>query len=152
MEGGEHYGSQENSKEGRKEDREEGGKEGSKEDREEAPVVFVHSIPKEKQNPIVSTRGFCRSWEEPLGPWYHAWSVIRTNRYLPDQSFRNSNRDSGSRERIFFARSPFCSGLISSHISIGSSGNTEWMECISRRSFSMWAHPSSALVRADAGS
>ena len=49
MEGGEHYGSQENSKEGRKEDREEGGKEGSKEDREEAPVVFVHSIPKEKQ-------------------------------------------------------------------------------------------------------
>ncbi len=60
MEGGEHYGSQENSKEGRKEDREEGGKEGSKEDREEASVVFVRSIPKEKQNPIVSTRGFCR--------------------------------------------------------------------------------------------
>ncbi|MBP6975769.1 MAG: hypothetical protein KBB51_02975 [Candidatus Moranbacteria bacterium] len=64
MEGGEHYGSQENSKEGRKEDREEGGKEGSKEDREEAPVVFVHSIPKEKQNPIVSARGFCRLWKK----------------------------------------------------------------------------------------
>jgi hypothetical protein len=64
MEGGEHYGSQENSKEGRKEDREEGGKEGSKEDREEASVVFVHSIPKEKQNPIVSARGFCRLEEE----------------------------------------------------------------------------------------
>ncbi|MBP6889351.1 MAG: hypothetical protein KBC83_02775 [Candidatus Moranbacteria bacterium] len=68
MEGGEHYGSQENSKEGRKEDREEGGKEGgkegSKEDRKEATVVFLYSIPKEKQNPIVSTRGFCRLGKE----------------------------------------------------------------------------------------
>ena len=63
MEGGEHYGSQENSKEGRKEDREEGGKEGGKEGSKEATVVFLYSIPKEKQNPIVSTRGFCRNME-----------------------------------------------------------------------------------------
>lgn len=64
MEGGEHYGSQENSKEGRKEDREEGGKEGGKEGSKEATVVFLYSIPKEKQNPIVSTRGFCRLGKE----------------------------------------------------------------------------------------
>ncbi len=53
MEGGEHYGSQENSKEGRKEDREEGRKESGEEDHKEARVVSEFSTPKEKQNPIV---------------------------------------------------------------------------------------------------
>lgn len=81
MEGGEHYGSQESSKEGRKEDREEGGKEGSKEDREEASVVFAHSIPKEKQNPIVSTRGFCRL-EKIFLFQRHARSRMCMNRYF----------------------------------------------------------------------
>lgn len=82
MEGGEHYGSQENSKEGRKEDREEGGKEGSKEDREEASVVFVHSIPKEKQNPIVATRGFCRLEKKIFLFQHHARSRMCMNRHF----------------------------------------------------------------------